>query len=120
MRDASGTRLFVGDTVFIYWGNNELRRGTVQTIQGNRAKVLVDAFPTEKDDNLRYSLSKWKAGSCMIKHIASGTEYHNEVCALIDHVCDLRDEAEYMEDKIRYQNILDFWDNARKTTKVRQ
>ncbi|AII27606.1 hypothetical protein Av05_0063 [Escherichia phage Av-05] len=120
MRDASGTRLFVGDTVFIYWGNNELRRGTVQTIQGNRAKVLVDAFPTEKDDNLRYSLSKWKAGSCMIKHITSGTEYHNEVCALIDHVCGLRDEAEYMEDKIRYQNILNFWDNARKDKKVQQ
>lgn len=120
MRDASGTRLFVGDTVFIYWGNNELRRGTVQTIQGNRAKVLVDAFPTEKDDNLRYSLSKWKAGSCMIKHITSNTEYHNEVCALIAHVCDLRDEAEYMEDKIRYQNILNFWDNARKDKKVQQ
>lgn len=120
MRDASGTRLFVGDTVFIYWGNNELRRGVVQKIKGNKAKILVDAFPTEKDDNLRYSLSKWKAGSCMIKHITSDTTYHNEVCALIDHVCDLRDEAEYMEDKIRYQNILNFWDNVRKSTKVQE
>lgn len=56
----------------------------------------------------------------MIKHAISDTPYHNEVCALIDHVCDLRDEAEYMEDKIRYQNILNFWDNVRKSTKVQE
>lgn len=67
MKDAAGNTLSVGDKVYIYWGYNTLCPGVIKSIQGNGARVLVDAWPSHPDPVHRYSLSKPKGGECMLK-----------------------------------------------------
>lgn len=65
MKDCRGSELQVGDTVYIYWGYNQLRPGKIHCIQGTGAQVMVDTGC--KPESRRYSLSKLKGGECMIK-----------------------------------------------------
>lgn len=113
MKDAAGNTLKVGDEVYIYFGYNSLKPGVIKEIQGRGAKVLVDSWPSHPDPEHRYSLSKWKDGECMIKQAAPTGYYENEVILLIEEIIRLRDGAEYLEDKIKYQELLNFWDRNR-------
>lgn len=113
MNDVRGDTLKVGDSVYIYFGYNELKPGIVKEIRGKMAKVLVDAYPNREDDEDRYSLSKWKPGICMIKADEPTGWYPDEVVLLIQEIIRLRDESKYLEDKIKYQNLLTFWDRKR-------
>lgn len=58
MKDYRGTPLREGDTVAIYWGSNTLKTGIVHLIRGNHCKVKIYNGA---------SVSKWKAGECMVK-----------------------------------------------------
>ncbi|WNT48198.1 hypothetical protein SPLA5a_PHROGS00115 [Salmonella phage SPLA5a] len=113
MKDVRGDDLKVGDEVYIYWGGNELRPGKVHQIKGNKAKVLVDSWPNHPDPEHRYSMSKWKSGECMIKATEPTGWYPDEVVLLIQEIIRLRDEAKFLEEKIKYQDLLNFWDKNR-------
>lgn len=113
MKDVRGETLNVGDEVYIYWGGNELRPGKVNQIKGNKAKVLVDSWPNHPDPAHRYSMSKWKSGECMIKAEEPTGYYPDEVIMLLEEIRRLRDESKFLEDKIKYQNLLNFWDMKR-------
>ena len=102
MKDVRGDNLSVGDEVYIYWGYNELRPATVKQISKNKAKVLCDG-----------TLSKWKSGQCMIKASEPTGYYPDEVVLLLDEIRRLRDSSPYLEDKIKYQELLNYWDKNR-------
>lgn len=113
MKDVRGETLNVGDEVYIYWGYNQLRPGVIKQIQGQGAKVLVDSWPNHPDPDQRYSLSKLKGGECMIKASEPTGYYPDEVVLLLDKIRRLRDGSPYLEDKIKYQELLNYWDKNR-------
>lgn len=117
MNDVRGDTLKVGDSVYIYFGYNELKPGTVKQIRGKLAKVLVDAYPNRKEDESRYSLSKWKPSICMIKAEEPTGYYPDEVILLLEEIRRLRDEAPMNKDglptKQLCQGLLNFWDMKR-------
>lgn len=102
MKDVRGETLNVGDEVYIYWGYNRLRPAVVKQITKSGAKVFCEG-----------SLSKWKRGECMIKASEPTGYYPDEVILLLEEICRLRDESKFLEDKIKYQNLLNFWDMKR-------
>lgn len=102
MKDVRGETLNVGDEVYIYWGYNQLRPAVVKQVTKNGAKVFCDG-----------SLSKWKRGECMIKASEPTGYYPDEVILLLEEIRRLRDESKFLEDKIKYQNLLNFWDMKR-------
>lgn len=102
MKDVRGETLNVGDEVYIYWGYNQLRPAVVKQVTKNGAKVFCDG-----------SLSKWKRGECMIKASEPTGYYPDEVIMLLEEIRRLRDESKFLEDKIKYQNLLNFWDMKR-------
>ncbi|QPI14720.1 hypothetical protein GECvBMG_gp176 [Salmonella phage GEC_vB_MG] len=102
MKDVRGDDLNVGDEVYIYWGYNQLRPAVIKQISKNKAKVFCDG-----------SLSKWKSGECMIKANEPTGWYPDEVVLLIQEIIRLRDEAKFLEEKIKYQDLLNFWDKNR-------
>ncbi|WZX10623.1 hypothetical protein [Enterobacter phage EC152] len=102
MKDVRGETLNIGDEVYIYWGYNQLRPAVVKQISKNQAKVFCDG-----------SLSKWKRGECMIKAEETTGWYPDEVVLLIQEIVRLRDEAKFLEEKIKYQDLLNFWDKNR-------
>lgn len=117
MNDVRGDTLKVGDSVYIYFGYNELKPGIVKQIRGKLAKVLVDAYPNREEDESRYSLSKWKPGICMIKAEELTGYYPDEVILLLEEIRRLRDEAPMNKDglptKQLCQGLLNFWDMKR-------
>ena len=102
MKDVRGETLNVGDEVYIYWGYNQLRPAVVKQVTKNGARVFCDG-----------SLSKWKRGECMIKASEPTGYYPDEVIMLLEEIRRLRDESKFLEDKIKYQNLLNFWDMKR-------
>lgn len=102
MKDVRGETLNVGDEVYIYWGYNQLRPAVVKQVTKNGAKVFCDG-----------SLSKWKRGECMIKASEPTGYYPDEVILLLEEIRRLRDESKFLEDKIKYQGLLNFWDMKR-------
>lgn len=117
MNDVRGDTLKVGDSVYIYFGYNELKPGIVKEIRGKMAKVLVDAYPNREDDEDRYSLSKWKPGICMIKADEPTGWYPDEVVLLIEEIIRMRDFAPANKDglpiKQLCQHLLNYWDRKR-------
>lgn len=118
MNDVRGERLNLGDEVYLYWGHNELRPGVVKEIKGHKAKVLVDSWPSHPDPEHRYSMSKWKSGECMIKAEEPTGNYPDEVILLLEEIRRLRDESKFLEEKTKYQDLLNFWDKKRPCTLV--
>lgn len=112
MNDVRGDTLKVGDSVYIYFGYNELKPGIVKQIRGKLAKVLVDAYPNREEDESRYSLS-----NCMIKAEEPTGYYPDEVILLLEEIRRLRDEAPMNKDglptKQLCQGLLNFWDMKR-------
>lgn len=82
--DSAGHPLAVGDHVMIYFGYNKLQPGVIKEIKTMSAKVLVDAWPSHPDPEVRYSLSKWKRGECMVKVPNPDRPYPPEVYGLLD------------------------------------
>ncbi len=117
MNDVRGDTLKVGDSVYIYFGYNELKPGIVKEIRGKMAKVLVDAYPNREGDEDRYSLSKWKPGICMIKADEPAGWYPDEVILFLEEIRRLRDEAPGNKDglptKQLCQHLLNYWDRKR-------
>lgn len=83
-RDSRGEKVVEGDHVMIYFGYNNLLPGVVKQVRGMGAKVLVDTNPKQKGPDLRYSLSKWKRGDCLVKVPDPYRPYPEEVYKLVD------------------------------------
>lgn len=49
----------------------------------------------------------------MIKATEPTGWYPDEVVLLIQEIIRLRDEAKFLEEKIKYQDLLNFWDKNR-------
>lgn len=107
MKDVRGDDLRVGDEVYIYWGYNELRPAIIKQISNNKVKVFCDG-----------TLSKWKSGQCMIKASEPTGYYPDEVVLLIQQIIKCRDNSKSLEDKTKYQNLLNYWDKNRPMTLV--
>lgn len=111
--DSAGNPLAVGDHVMIYFGYNNLLPGVVKQVRGMGAKVLVDTNPKQKDPDLRYSLSKWKRGDCLVKVPDPYRPYPEEVYKLVDHMIEKRNSAESLEIRKVIHELINFWEGNR-------
>ena len=112
-RDSRGEKVVEGDHVMIYFGHNNLLPGVVKQVRGMGAKVLVDTNPKQKDPDLRYSLSKWKRGDCLVKVPDPYHPYPEEVYKLVAHMIEKRNSAESLEIRKAIHELINFWEGNR-------